>query len=119
MANFSLSFQQISGGADFAPIVGVSDLYEYKDGKRTSTRLGSRYTILLLADGCSQLAVKVEDAEAPVISQEELDKHNTSMNFVLARFEGFTARPYADRAGRMQLSAKADRIVLVKEGAAK
>ena len=119
MANFSLSFQQISGGNDLAPIVGVSDLYEYKDGKRTSTRLGSRYTILLLADGCSQLAVKVEDAEAPVISQEELDKHNTSMNFVLCRFEGFTARPYADRAGRMQLSAKAERIVLVKDGAAK
>lgn len=118
MANFSLSFQQISGGNDLAPIVGVSDLYEYKDGNRTSTRLGSRYTILLLADGCSQLSVKVED-EAPVITQEELDKHNTSMNFVLCRFEGFTARPYADRAGRMQLSAKAERIVLVKDGAAK
>lgn len=114
--NISLSFQQISGGADFSPVVGVSDWYEYQDGKPTSTRLGSRYTILLLADGCSQLAVKVED-EAPVITQEELDKHNISMNFVLCRFEGFTARPYTDRAGRMQLSAKADRIVLVKEGA--
>lgn len=114
--NISLSFQQISGGTDFSPVVGVSDWYEYQDGKPTSTRLGSRYTILLLADGCSQLAVKVED-EAPVITQEELDKHNISMNFVLCRFEGFTARPYTDRAGRMQLSAKADRIVLVKEGA--
>ncbi|WP_169009336.1 hypothetical protein [Faecalispora jeddahensis] len=119
MASFTLTFQQIAGGADFAPIVGVSDLYEYKDGKPTSTRLGSRYIVLLLSDGCFPLAVRVEDAEAPVISQEELDKHNTSMNFVLARFEGFTARPYVDRAGRMQLSAKADRIVLVKEGAAK
>ena len=75
MANFTLTFQQIAGGADFAPIVGVSDLYEYKDGNRTSTRLGSRYTILILSDGCSSLGVRVEDAEAPVISQEELDKH--------------------------------------------
>lgn len=116
MANFSLSFQQISGGNDLAPIVGVSDLYEYKDGNRTSTRLGSRYTILILSDRCSSLGVRVEDAEAPVITQEELDKHNISMNFVLCRFEGFTARPYTDRSGHMQLSAKADRIVLVKEG---
>lgn len=118
MASFTLTFQQIAGGADFAPIVGVSDLYEYKDGKPTSTRLGSRYAVLALADRCSQFSVKIAD-EAPVITQEELDKHNTSMNFVLARFEGFAARPYTDRSGRMQLSAKADRIVLVKESAAK
>ncbi|WP_306569135.1 hypothetical protein [Faecalispora jeddahensis] len=117
MANFTLTFQQISGGLDL-PLVKVSDWYEYQEGKR-GKRLGTQYLTLRIANGCELLAVRVEDAEAPVISQEELDKHNTSMNFVLARFEGFTARPYVDRAGRMQLSAKADRIVLVKDGAAK
>jgi hypothetical protein len=119
MTNLSLTFQQISGGSDSAPVVAVSDWYDYQDGKR-GKRLGSRYTILLLADGCSQLAVKVED-EAPVITQEELDKHNISMNFVLARFGGcFVARPYADRNGQMQLSAKAEQIfILGKDGAAK
>lgn len=115
--NMSLPFQQISGGMDCVPVVLASDWVEYQDGK-PGKRLGSRYTILALADGCSQLTVKIENA-ALAITQNVLDEHNVKMDFVLARFEGFTARPYVDRSGRMQLSAKADRIVLVKDGAAK
>lgn len=116
MANFSLTFQQISGGSDSAPLVGVSDWYEYQEGKRAK-RLGSRYTVLLLADGCSQLSVKVED-EAPVITQEELDKHNTTTTFIFARFHNFKATVYPSDH-QIKLSAKADRIELVKDGAAK
>lgn len=116
MANFSLTFQQISGGADSAPVVAISDWFDFQDGKR-GKRLGSRYTVLLLADGCSQLVVKVED-EAPVITQEELDKHNATTNFIFAKFHNFKATVYPSDH-QIKLSAKADRIELVKDGAAK
>jgi hypothetical protein len=102
-------------GSSTAPLVAVQDWTEYtSDGKR-GKRLGSTYEILLLNNSCEKLRVHVEDA-APIIAQEELDKHNKSMNFCMVRFEGFTGRPYADRNGRLAISASAEKIFLVNAG---
>jgi len=107
--NLTLNFQQVVG-TESAPLVTVRDWTEFTDGKK-GRRIGTSYEILLLNSGCLKLTVKVEDT-VPAVTQEELDKRNTSMNFMLVKFDGFHARPYSDRNGQIQLSAKADKIIL-------
>ncbi len=107
-----LTFLQIFS-CDFAILVGVRDWFQYKDGKRDN-RKGSIYNLLRLNAACDQISVKIED-EYPVVTQEELDRHNIAMDFVLCQMEGFEAKPYADRTGKLALSAKAEQIIIKKE----
>lgn len=102
-------------GADTNPVVAVQDWIEYNpDGKR-GRRLGSTYDVLMLSCFCEKLRVHVEDS-ASIITQDELDKHNKSMNFCMVRFEGFKGRPYVDKSGRLAITARADKIILVNSG---
>lgn len=115
--NIELNFLQVVG-ADSAPLVSLRDWMEYTDGKR-GKRLGTCFEVLLLNNACTKLTVKVEDVASP-IEQQELDRRNSSLNFVSVKFDGFKARPYADSKGQMQISAKAAKIIFLnREVAAK
>lgn len=112
--SITLTLEQIVG-ANTVPLVAVLDWMEFTaDGKR-GKRLGSTYEILLLNNACEKLRVHVEDS-TPVITQEELDKHNSSMSLCMARFDGFKGRPYSDKNGRLAISASADKIILINAG---
>ena len=112
--NILLTFEQVVG-TNTAPLVAAQDWMEYSSEGKRGKRLGTTYEVLLLNNSCEKLRIHVEDS-APIISQDELDKHNSAMSFCQIRVEGFKGRPYSDRNGRLAISASADKIILVNAG---
>lgn len=112
MINFLITFLMLFG-ADSAPVVQVSDWYEYVNSKR-GARLGSIYYLLNLHSFCDKIAVKIPD-EVSAIDQETLQKANASGQFIYCRIEQFTARTFA-RDNKVEISAKGEKITIVPNG---
>lgn len=119
MANTSitLTLEQVAGQLKALPTVEVRPWYQYVDGKRTDNRLGTVYVVLQPLEQLKRLSVKV--ADSPVVSQQQLDDLNKELQFQLLKFEGFSARFYTDRNGEIQISGRAEKAILVRDGAAK
>lgn len=83
-------------------LVDVAPAYEYKDGKRTDTILGYRYSIALPERGLDKVDVRIDgpqQAEAP-------------NGYVEARFDGLEVFIYWSR-GDYHVGAKATGIHIV------
>ena len=83
-------------------LVDVSPAYEYKDGKRTDTVLGYRYTVALPEKGLEKINVRIDG-----------DKLMDSPDgYVEVRFDGLEVFIYWSQ-GQPQVGAKATGIHLV------
>ncbi|NLT62937.1 MAG: hypothetical protein GXY01_00535 [Clostridiales bacterium] len=103
------STEQLTHGAKEAPIIAARDRFQFVDGRKTEKREGSAYTILL-PDGKS-LAVKVEDS-ALAVTQESINAAYVAGRFIMADFVELQIRPYVDKTGKQQFSARAKEILI-------
>lgn len=105
---FKLAKDQVFGNAPIV-LVGASNYFSYQQGVR-GEREGTRYDVLMLNSRGDKLGVKIKDT-APIISQEELDKRNQRLNFILVDFINFSGYVYEGK-----LYAKADGICILEGG---
>jgi hypothetical protein len=116
MLNMSFGLETLTGGQNSVPVVGMHEWKEYSENGKAGKLLGYTYEILLLSSNCEKVRVRVEDC-TPITTPEEIDKHNNSLNFMMVKFEGFQARPYSGNSGQMQISAKANKAILLNVNA--
>lgn len=99
-------------GTEAVPLVGISALTEYVDGKPTDKQIGFSYDILLLDQACEKLRVKVKNL-TPICQQEELDTANATANFIVVKFDRLEIKPYSSSNGRIAYTARADSVEVV------
>lgn len=106
LSNVDFSLEQIIG-ADYPLILLHSkDWFEYKDGKKTDTRLGTRYEVVQDGGDFQRFTVKCEDSESAVLEDEiEASKDKVTVSFDNAR-----CRLYVDDSRHIQISVKAKAI---------
>ncbi len=100
-----------------ARLVGMSEKFEFQDGKR-GARIGTTLEIILPHAGFEKIRVSIPTLSL-VVSQEDIEAHNNRFDPIKVQFEGFAATPYVDRAGNISYSAKAEKALfpgLKKEG---
>lgn len=100
-------------GTSAAPCVAVRNHFRYdkSTGHRSNDRDGTMYTILLLSQQADKMNVLVSD-NSFAVTQEKLDEHTKTLDFVLVGFEGLEITPYA-KANSTLYSARADGIQIV------
>lgn len=91
-----------------AYLAEVRPWYAYKDKERTDEQLGLNY-VVVNRSGYEKITIKVEN-KVPVISNEEIE---ASPADILVEAEGFEGIVY-DKAGKISISGKADKVVLVQ-----
>lgn len=111
---FNTTTGMLALGAKEVPIIAVRDVYQFVDGHRTEKREASAYMILL-PDGKS-LIVKVED-NALAVTQESINAAYIAGRFIMADFVELQIRPYVDKAGKQQYTARAKSIVISNKDA--
>lgn len=89
-----------------ALLVSVSDVNEYREGKRTGNVIGTKYNVLLLEKKYTPLSVKVMDK--PIITSIVLEECEEPP---IVSFNGITGKIYLDKTGKIQMSVTAESIV--------
>ncbi len=106
--SIKITLEQIANG-NILLLTDVSPIKEYVDGKPTDKILGFYYHTVCPQNKFEQVRIKVEES-MPLITPEELAEKGTIKVAPL----NFSASFYRDRNGVYQLSAKAERIEVVK-----
>lgn len=101
------TLQQIAHGdtlllTDFFPVK------EFIDGKPTDKIIAYRYVCVCPMNKYEQIAIRVEQAE-PILTSEEL----SSKGSLKVKPKGFEGRFYRDRSGEFQFTAKATTLEVV------
>lgn len=105
-----IPFIVISKG-DRLILVDVQAVYEYKDGKRTESRIGTRYIVVAEDAGYEKFSVKVANP-TPLLTAEQLQSSKQTYH---VKFENAIAKPYRTQSGDFELSITATAVNFVKE----
>jgi len=93
-------------------LIGIQDMYEYENNKRTDKKIGISYTCLAEKNEFEKIVVKVEDL-TPVITTEELEKKKEPVYISFGgTFKGIFW--YRSRTNSWELSCKAEKVSIVK-----
>lgn len=104
----------VNNGLDFSILTGISPIYPYENGKRTSdTPIGTKFEVLLPGNRLSPLTVKIEGVVNPLpkISDEELEASCVNLDLIAVRFKDCKVSLYSIN-GNMVMSAVAKSVEL-------
>ena len=93
-------------------LLGVSELFEYKNGERSNTKIGYTYEVVDLND-FDKIRIKIKGQQKPLLTNEELQTLRQNGERTFVEFENATIMPYWN--GRsVEDSFSAENISLVE-----
>ena len=110
ITDIKLTAEQIAGTKDGSALaVGISDGYEYVDGKRTENQTHKKIEAVLPNNKYEKVTVKVAGVKNPLTNELIVQKGGT----VGIRFVNLQAKFYRTSSGEYALSCTADAVEVV------
>lgn len=106
--DISLTLTQIAKG-DVLLLTDISPIKEFIDGKPTGRQLGNRYQCVCPQNKFEHIPIKVEEDVSSIPLEALTEKGTLKISPI-----NFEAKFYRDRNGVYQITAKADKIEVVK-----
>lgn len=106
VSNIKFSLEQILGDNTQLILLHSKDWFEYKNGKVTTTRLGTQYEVIENGGDFNRFWVKIAD-EFPAVAEDEL---KVSKERVFVTFNDAVCTLYVDGTNHIQVSVKATEI---------
>ncbi len=93
-------------------LLSVKPYKLYSDGQVTDQIGGHSYECVMPMAGFEKIMVKVPNLPAVIATEQISDQ-------TFVTFDGFSGKFWRDRTGNYQLSCKAEKAILVNQGASK
>lgn len=104
----------VNDGADYAMLVGKSDIFPYENGKRTSeVRIGVKLTLALQNARLSTLTVKFDHDPLPKITDEQIGESCAACKFVFVQVPDCIVNLFSSSGGGIGMTATAQTAQIV------
>lgn len=101
-------------GADFALLVGKSDIFPFENGKCTSdTRIGVKLTLVLQNSRLSTLMVKFDHDPLPKITDEQIETACSECKFIFVQIPDCIVNLFSSSSGGIGKTASAQTAQIV------
>lgn len=104
----------VNAGADYAILVGKSDVLPYENGKRISeVRTGVKLTLALQGSRLSTVSVKFDHDPLPKISDEEIEAACSECKFLFVQIPDCVVNLFSSSSGGIGMTATAETAQIV------